>query len=190
MDDFLAFIKEILPKQNNCPLGSNRAFKKRFNIEDDDAKAFFLCRDCDKLFEEDVLLNNLSTLSSCNFCSGSNTDAFVVFKLEKQLEYLLENRKLSDQIVNFNTKLHSKDASNNLSIGKIHANIQMVDEINYISLMLNTDGAPITSLNSYSMWPVLATIAELEPGARESFSNMFCLGTFIIFSIFFINLTY
>jgi len=45
-----------------------------------------------------------------------------------------------------------------------------------VSLHVNTDGAPITSSTNYSLWPMLATIIELEPLSRESFKNMIFLG--------------
>ena len=72
--------------------------------------------------------------------------------------------------------MNSFNQISTLNIGKIYSEVKFKKEINYISLVINTDGAPITAFNSYSMWPVLATIVELDPNSRESFPKMLVLG--------------
>ena len=45
-----------------------------------------------------------------------------------------------------------------------------------ISLILNTDAAPLTHSKNYSMWPILGNILELDPICREKFSNVIYFG--------------
>ena len=37
----------------------------------------------------------------------------------------------------------------------------------FLSLNLNTDGAPIGKSNTFSLWPIFATITELKPSLRN-----------------------
>ena len=175
VDDILYHFKLSLPKPNNCPLNSSKAFKKRFNFEEDDAKVFYLCTNCEMINEEDKF-DDLGSKNLCSSCSENEIDTFVVFNIEKQLEKLLLNSTISEQILNFRSNLNSFNQMSKLNIGKIYSEVKLKIEINYISLVVNTDGAPITAFNSYSMWPVLATIVKLEPNSRESFPNMLVLG--------------
>ena len=41
-----------------------------------------------------------------------------------------------------------------------------------ISLIVNTDGAPVAYSGNYLMWPVLATIIELDQNCPDKFTNM------------------
>ncbi len=51
-----------------------------------------------------------------------------------------------------------------------------------VSLNLNTDGAPITNSRNYSIWPVLATILELDP---MIIIHLLCFKNVLIFGIWF-----
>ena len=54
VDDLLGFFKTTLPQSNNCPLSSDRAFKKIFCCEDSDAKLFFSCSNCNQILEDEL----------------------------------------------------------------------------------------------------------------------------------------
>lgn len=47
---------------------------------------------------------------------------------------------------------------------------------NVISLNINSDGAPLTKSTKHSIWPVLATIVELDDSSRDKFENVIFLG--------------
>jgi hypothetical protein len=87
-----------------------------------------------------------------------------------------------DQIIESNNK--NKIESNHLSDcidGLIYKNNmkQYTQNEIIISLNLNTDGASLTNSQSFSIWPVIATIVELDPITRESFRNIIILGIWL-----------
>ena len=45
-----------------------------------------------------------------------------------------------------------------------------------ISLNINTDGAPLVKSTRFAMWPISATIVELNQSSSESFPNVILLG--------------
>ena len=61
--------------------------------------------------------------------------------------------------------------------GSVYQNfIKNYDHGLVISLIVNTDDAPVAHSGLYSMWPGLATIIELDQNCRDMFTNMLFLG--------------
>jgi hypothetical protein len=114
----------------------------------------------------------------CPICNQS-MDQFFTCSVQTQLIEILSKPHLLHQIMDSNnwartehTGLYDvidgivyKEAIQSISTEKL-----------CVSLIVNTDGAPITSSTNYSLWPMLATIVELEPASRGSFKNMVFLG--------------
>jgi hypothetical protein len=48
-----------------------------------------------------------------------------------------------------------------------------------VSLIVNSDGAPILASKNTSMWPVLAKIVELHDKTSESFENLIIIGLWL-----------
>jgi hypothetical protein len=57
--------------------------------------------------------------------------------------------------------------------------IKDIDQELVISFNLNSDGAPLTKHKSFSMWPVIGTINELNQSSRERFENIIIFGIWI-----------
>ena len=178
VDDLLNLFKITLPQPNKCPLNSFSSFKNIFHFDDTDAVIYFSCVNCKKLINDNLQISDLKSPELCENCQSVDKDAFVVFDAERQIRQLLDNTYYLQQIIKFNDKLRDNLNSEDLTIGRIYSSLQKTIEYNYISLNINTDGAPLTSANNYSMWPVLATVVELEQKPRESFSNVLFLGSF------------
>jgi len=47
------------------------------------------------------------------------------------------------------------------------------------SININSDGAPLTKYKSFSIWPVIGTITELNQSTREIFENIIIFGVLI-----------
>jgi hypothetical protein len=45
--------------------------------------------------------------------------------------------------------------------------------------LINTDGAPLVESRNFSIWPVLATVVELNQSSREKFTNIINLGIWL-----------
>ena len=54
--------------------------------------------------------------------------------------------------------------------------IKSYDKDLAISIIVNTDGAPVSDSNSYSMWPVLGNVIELDYWCQIKFSNVIFRG--------------
>ena len=68
VDDFLSLFKSALPKPNNCPLNSLKAFKKRFSLDEDDSQVFFLCKNCQTASEAVMSDSDLWSKKLCSSC--------------------------------------------------------------------------------------------------------------------------
>jgi len=83
---------------------------------------------------------------------------------------------------NINKSLNNRTgAINNAMDGSVYRKFSqsLSDNVYSISLNINSDGAPLVNSRNISMWPVIASITELNPSSRESFSNLLFLGFWI-----------
>lgn len=177
-NDLLRFINIILPEGNKCP--KNFSYVEKKNLQNKIA-IFIWCviTNCDKLL--DPQLNFSEKKQVCPDCS-SLMNQFVVFDIETQINSILFNKNYFCQIENSLNESY-KGLKNN----KIHKPqdgiiykkylIEHNKEKNLIiSLAINGDGAPITSSKSYKIWPLIATVIELDQSSREKFENLIFLG--------------
>jgi hypothetical protein len=130
---------------------------------------------CQSLSEQSLTLESLNKKTNkCNVCN-CDLDPFVTFDIQSQLIQVLNDNKIFQQVTRSNTKPKSAFLNDAVD-GSIYHDAKRLNT-NLISLNLNTDGARITNSKHYDMWPLIASIVELEPISRESFNNMIILGT-------------
>ncbi|CAF1126560.1 unnamed protein product, partial [Brachionus calyciflorus] len=123
-------------------------------------------------------LENLNTKNNlCEKCK-KELSPFVTFDVKSQISQILDNEKLLNQVMKNNLNEISTKSVLDLKEGSIYREEKNLSRNRFISLVLNTDGAPITNSRNYNMWPVLGTIVELDPQSRESFKNVVILGNF------------
>lgn len=170
MDDILKLLNLILPKENKCPKTYSKIEKYLSNKES--SQVFFCCVNCKSLSKENIGLESLNTKKNmCEICSNE-ISPFVTFNVKSQITRILENKNLFNQIIN-NNSLHSGSHSiSDMTDGSIYKKMLVNSKTQAISLVLNTDGAPITNSKNYNIWPVLGTIVELDPQSRENFKNI------------------
>ena len=66
------------------------------------------------------------------------------------------------------------------SIYKTYIKSNLINQNTFIvSLCINSDGAPLLTSKSTSMWPVLARILELPDKTSESFENLIVVGLWL-----------
>jgi hypothetical protein len=178
MDDLIKLIKIMLPPSNNFPK-TYKAIEKYFNI-DPISNDFNLCSKCKSIINANDK-NNKSKI--CSSCSNNELIQFTVYNLKPQLENILKNKSYLNQIIKSN-KQRTFQKQNELIAtpldGTLHRNLpkDLENQIS-ISLNINSDGAPIVKAKHFAIWPVLATIVELDQSSREKFQNVLILGIWL-----------
>lgn len=173
LDDILNLIKILTPTPNNVP----KTFKTLANLLYNNVYAtqYQVCLNCNNVIE-------YSKDNICIKCTSSESAKFSIFDIKPQLEYILSNEKNLKQIKQANDKRKQiKSASGQIANaldGSLYSNIEASDEI-IVSFNLNTDGAPLLKSKNFSLWPVLATIVELDQPTREKFDNIIVLGIWL-----------
>jgi len=126
-----------------------------------------------------ILIDGKGT--NCNLCNN-NVVTFITCDLLSQIELILKNKCYLNQI-----KIADKykNQNNNEIIsaldGKIYTEYKKNKNNNSltISLNINTDGAPVIKCKNSSMWPVIATILEMDQKCREKFDNIIIFGIWL-----------
>jgi len=177
LDDFIKLIKIILPSPNNCAK-TYKAITKYFNIEAS-SNEFSICPICKNVtqYEKNKKIDKL-----CSKCTDNEQIQFTVYDIKPQIENILSNKSYLNQIINSNksralTDLNKIESPLN---GSLYRNLPL-DKKNEltISLNVNSDGAPILKSKNFSIWPVFATIVELNQSSREKFQNILLLGVWL-----------
>jgi hypothetical protein len=179
-NDLFKLIKSILPSENKCPNNLNKFEKSLF--DDHDGSFYKICNKCIKIADIKPLKDFKSDKSKCKTCN-IELIPFIVFDIKQQLEHILKGsklRQLKQAYLNSNFGSYS-DISNPLGAGLYRNFIASKEDDGFsedlvISLNLNSDGAPITNSKNFSMWPLMATILELDQSTREKFQNIIFLG--------------
>jgi hypothetical protein len=166
----------LLPKPNNLPksLASlTKMFDRKQAYEEN-----YVCQDCKSL----LCKENKSIENKCVFCSSQKINKFIIFDICTQLSDILSKSECIKQIKCANN--HSKVSNLQSPLDAVIYQSYLEDKITSnkephditVSFNLNSDGAPVTSSRSYSMWPVLGTILELKPSCREKIENLIIFG--------------
>lgn len=178
MNDFLKLIKIVLPQPNSIPKNIE-TFEKKI-IDEDDSKIKLVCLKCKKLSAD--LERTFKDINSTNLCTvcDSVLAPFVIFNLERQIMSIANCSNYLSQIIKAKSEVKTKDTKllDTNKSGRIYReHLTTLSPNDYsISLIINTDGAPLNKANSYSMWPVMATILELDDKCRDKFTNILFLG--------------
>ncbi|CAM4771130.1 unnamed protein product [Rotaria magnacalcarata] len=124
-------------------------------------KIFAYCTNCMALLNE----FNARCNSCINIPSMINSE-FILFSIEKELNHIIQMN--SDFM-----KGYRPHSGGDLIYGNIY---QSKSRKNAVTLILSTDGKPTTKNSRSSMWPVIATIAEIPLPIREYKENVVLLG--------------
>ena len=179
VDDILKIFNLVLPEENSCPKSSKTLAQQ---IEcDKNITIYKICteEECQKIQSQ----SNITT--NCEQCNNKELIEFAVYGLIEQLKTVLNNPSYVTQLRNSNNirKFKSLDQQfpiNSALDGSIHLNLPLDNDNEItISLNINTDGAPLIKSRNFSMWPVLASIVELNQSSRESFKNVILLGLWL-----------
>jgi hypothetical protein len=164
------FIKHILPKPNNISVSKN--FYKHFLTNEPKVTHHQVCIKCGRCPENEMQ-------KSCQTCEPEKKfSSFFSFEVKPQIDLILSKKSLSDQIIKSNDfSFCSSKPIENAFNGSIYRNASKKKKKKLlVSLNINSDGAPICHSNSLNMWPIIATIVELDPQSRDKFENLIFIG--------------
>lgn len=175
--EVLKFISSILPKPNKI----KSHYSKFIQTDSHKVQQHQFCIKCN---QNNTINYKYATKihSKCPKCQ-SEFKSFFSFDIKSQISDILNNKHLYQQIQNSNQSQSSKPEDIYLS-NAIHGAIyqealKKKKKKLMISLNINSDGAPINHATNYCLWPIIATIVELEQSTRESFDNMIIIGKYI-----------
>ena len=107
----------------------------------------------------------------------------MTFDVKPQLEQILSKDKFIQIEKNIHKSiLNNEGLLNNAMDGSVYQDFVRTKPTKTsftISLNINSDGAPLVNSKNIAMWPLMASITELNPSSRESFSNLIFLGYLI-----------
>ncbi|CAF1002226.1 unnamed protein product [Brachionus calyciflorus] len=182
VDDFLKLFKMISPTPNNIPKNYSYIEKSFGNIENDNKRVYYVCTKCQYLHNDVLPLSELTTQNKqCPSCNSNVLDPFITLDYKFQIEQLLAKKNLFKQIVSRNNISNNPQFLNDLYDGKVYQETikQKPNNTQFISINLNTDGAPVTNSRNFSIWPLLGTIAKFDQQSRENFNNMIIFGLWL-----------
>ena len=169
--DVLLLINSILPQSNQCPK-SVTCFRK---FSYGTSKFHKYCSTCNQIKKTDAMENY--TLIKENCCE-KELKTFVSFNVKEQLNAILTPAVVSQMRNNLNNAYQNRTEINNAMDGRVYKKyLEKKQNSNLVlSFNLNTDGAPLVKSRTYSLWPLIGTITELNISSRESFKNMVIFG--------------
>lgn len=182
-NQLLKFIRIILPSKNKCPKSLKKFENNLFNNHS--AKFHRICSSCKNQSQPLIFKDFLNIRTFCPTCS-IELSSFATFDLDSQLQVLLKQDNKIDQIIKSYDEAKRNLNSTVLKTpldGSIYKNY-LKENSNHIpiSLVLNGDGAPLTNSKNFKLWPLTATVLELNQSSREKFENIIYLGILICVS--------
>jgi hypothetical protein len=180
LNAILKLIKIILPQNNNCPLTMKTIFKRLNFFDGIEKREFFVCMKCSNLLGVEQALKKAACVRLCNNCH-SEAVKFYTFSILDQVGCILSSSNNLDQIKNA-SKINTTDSRSTAIESEIYQDFLTKNTNNFdlvVSLNLNTDGAPITNSRGLTMWPVVATIVELNQTSRDKFNNLITIGLWL-----------
>ena len=175
LDDILRVFQIVLPKGNSCPK-SFKSLSQILNVEVE-TKNYLICSNqaCEALSEDEKS-------EKCIKCNNELIH-FSIFNILTQLKKILNNNEYFRQIREANTTRTNSNSTQILNAfdGSIYSNLPKNNSPREltISLNINSDGAPLVKSRSFSLWPLLGTIVELNQSSREKFDNIIIFGIWL-----------
>jgi hypothetical protein len=173
LDDIINLVKILLPSPNILPKTSKTLIN---SLEIDvPSKTYIVCTECKNLNIKNI---NISKHKMCSVCNLGELIEFATYDLSYQIETILKNKSYLNQIKEANKVRNSEGIENALD-GLIYKSVEKNKNYLNFSLNINTDGAPMIESRNFSIWPVLATVVELNQSCREKFTNIIVLGVWL-----------
>jgi len=161
IDDLLSVIQQAKTSNIEFP-SSYYNYEKGLKLEDWKVKYHWLCRGCGEEFSWELFDKpfNRITCRACNESPKPNEDHFISFDTSTLLKRTVE----SHSQYMFTSSETGSDLLRSVAYQKLQAKGMKKGDI---SLVINTDGAPLFSSSKVSFWPILMQINESESVCRK-----------------------
>ncbi|CAF1185336.1 unnamed protein product [Rotaria magnacalcarata] len=173
INSLLRLIKSLLPKPNLLPCTLKTMNKKLRNFSP--SLTTYLCTNC----YETCDINSINA----KFCVNSNCKTF--FKQHRSNELIeivrFDIHSQIQSIMSRNFDFLNKPylfPTSDICFAQWYRQ-RSNENINKITLLVHTDGAPLIRSSKQSIWPCFASITELPPPIREFQSNIIILALWV-----------
>lgn len=173
VNSLLRLIKSLLPKPNLLPSTIKRTNKILNYIPSTSTR--ILCSDCYSLCNKTGIRSQMCVNQNCPtpFRVRDTTEIIEIvrFDIRSQIQCIM-NRNVD--VLNQSNLFPPRD----VVFGEQYQKL-INKNSNQISLIIHSDGAPIVKSSKKSIWPCVASIAELPPPVRELQSNIIVLALWL-----------
>jgi hypothetical protein len=179
LDDILKIFNMILPQENKCPKSTKTLAQQIECVKNITIYKICTTDGCQNI------QSGSNNITFCEKCDNKELIEFAVYGIIEQLKTVINNPSYIAQLRKSNNHRKFKSVDQKFPInsaldGSLHLNLPHDNESEItISFNINTDGAPLIKSRNFSMWPVLASIVELNQSSRESFRNVILLGLWL-----------
>lgn len=168
LQNLLSLLVVLLPEDSLLPK-TVYLFKKL--LPPFDGKTVFFCPKCKNTLEDNNLAELVCACTNTPFSKKDlvkNGNCYIYLSIEQQLRRLLEEHSLGQLLKD---KVFDRDFLSDIMDGthyKKFGNGKLASKY-ALSLIMNTDGAPVFKSSKTSMWPVQLFINELPACMRKKF---------------------
>jgi hypothetical protein len=166
--DLLSLTKSILPHPNICPRSANKIYDSILKERNNYINRYFFCKNCQLSIETEI----------CKSCKTESI-SYIILDVIYQIQSILSRSKIIEKL--FQVKNNKTTSTLNSCLdGSIYQDYLKNNKYDLtVSLCLNTDGAPMITSKSLSLWPFIAKIIELPDSISESFENLIFIGLWL-----------
>jgi hypothetical protein len=173
-DDSLETLSKFMPQPNLVPSSKFKFMKVINNISPQNG-IYIKHVICSNMVCQAYLGRNINVVQ-CNVCHSTDLCIFIENPIEVLLKFMLEKRDLAQILENTEEFRQDDGMIRDIKDGRKYREIPRTS-IYDITLVVNTDGVPISNSSKSQIWPLFNTIVEVPAKHRNKYlvmPGLFC----------------